>query len=224
MKFSIVTDDTASPHPSRGTTASTPTVSLVPNPATTQPPLILPVPMCLGHLHLHIPPPPHVAGINSWCVVLFLPQLAFSNRWCAPSAVSLLDCKDLVPPKWTGHPCTTALAGAKRACVCPRLGHLAALHRIHARPLVAAPQGFGLSVRLLRGHTSHLLCSNPSAHSPLPPLDSVLGMHLPSCAWQSLDFTLGHALRPGHQHLGHSGLGFISLASGFDASGPSGQG
>ena len=65
-------------------------------------------------------------------------------------------------------------------------------------------------------------------------LDSVLALsrqhpmwrlvHMLVLSWQHLDLAFGYALRIGHQRLGLSGGGFFSLASGFDAGGPLGQG
>ena len=52
----------------------------------------------------------------------------------------LLGPRGLVPPKWTGRLHAMALATANQACMCPRLGCLATLHRIRAHPLVATPR------------------------------------------------------------------------------------
>src|SRR5712691_2417208 len=88
---------------------------------------------------------------------------------------------------------------------------------------------------LSRPHLGHVL--TPAVRSPLPvevswfcacPFAAAPQAAARAHAWlafsrQHLDFTLGHALRPGHQCLGLSGGGFFSLASGFDAGGSLGQ-
>jgi hypothetical protein len=79
-----------------------------------------------------------------------------------PSATSLQDPEVLLPPKWTGHPCATALAVANRARVRPRLGCFATSCRVRI-------SGFRLS---FCGTASSTLLSCRSASRPLRCLPS----------------------------------------------------
>lgn len=117
------------------------------------------------------------------------------TRKRAPSAVSLLDPKGVVPPKWTGRPRATAVTAANGACMCPSLGFLAVMRRVLDHPPVAAP----------RASTRPLTVT--SRFRTRPRLSCLL----------AVKFTAGDSLRPEGQCLKLSGHGSFSPASEFDA-------
>ena len=124
-----------------------------------------------------------------------------------PSETSLCNTKWFLPPKWTGCPCAMSLAVANWARVHPCLSHFSTSCHFRTSGFCLPFCGSALGI------------SRPVT---VPRAAAVFVIVLLFLQWR-VDFALGLAFRPGHQCLGLSGGGSLSLASGFDASGTPGQ-
>ena len=118
----------------------------------------------------------------------------------------------LLPPKWTGRPCTTTRGGQPGSCS-PSFGLQSSIVLRSHSPSGSSTSGFRLWWHL------ELLLALSQGLAPATVFALI---------WASLqrhiDFALGLTFRPGHQRLRLSGGGYLSLAIGFDAGGTLGQG